>query len=95
MKAVRRRAAGAQILMTEHVEQLWLTGYKCACPFAGSHQCCRDAAEPDNTYLQHPLSTCLTTLIHSSRRLTHGLLFIAPNIVHALPPTPLTVRTGR
>ena len=30
MKAVRRRAAGAQILMTEHVEQLWLTGYKCA-----------------------------------------------------------------
>ena len=29
MKAVRRRAAGAQILMTEHVEQLWLTGYKC------------------------------------------------------------------
>ena len=30
LKAVRRRAAGAQILMTEHVEQLWLTGYKCA-----------------------------------------------------------------
>ena len=34
MKAVRRRAAGAQILMTEHVEQLWLTGYKCAWPLA-------------------------------------------------------------
>lgn len=29
MKAVRRRAAGAQILMTEYVEQLWMTAYKC------------------------------------------------------------------
>ena len=28
VKAVRRRAAGAQILMTDHVEQLWLTGYR-------------------------------------------------------------------
>lgn len=28
MKAVRRRAAGAQILLTEHVEQLWMTGYR-------------------------------------------------------------------
>ena len=28
MKAVRRRAAGAQILLTEHVEQLWMVGYR-------------------------------------------------------------------
>ena len=28
MKAVRRRAAGAQILLTEHVQQLWMTGYR-------------------------------------------------------------------
>ena len=43
MKAVRRRAAGAQILMTEHVEQLWLTGYKCAAVLDVPSLCCRVA----------------------------------------------------
>ena len=45
MKAVRRRAAGAQILMTEHVEQLWLTGYKCV-PAASARQCWVASLEP-------------------------------------------------
>ncbi len=30
MRAARRRAAGAQVLLTEHVENLWLTGYRCS-----------------------------------------------------------------
>lgn len=28
MRAARRRAAGAQALLTEHVENVWLTGYR-------------------------------------------------------------------
>lgn len=29
MRAARRRAAGPQALLTEHVENLWLNGYRC------------------------------------------------------------------
>ena len=52
MKAVRRRAAGAQILMTEHVEQLWMTAYRCA------HGCSL-GCKPSPLLESRSLLTCL------------------------------------